>query len=89
MKYTCIIVDDEVHSRETTKMMLGSVSKDIEVIGMAKNAVEGSKLINELQPDFVILDVQMPGKSGIEMVDMIPSFQGEIIFVHKQRSIRS
>ncbi len=81
MKYTCIIIDDEAHSRETTKMMLHSVSADVEILGMAKNAFEGSEMILEMKPDFIILDIQMPGKSGIEMLEMIPSFQGEIIFV--------
>jgi len=81
MKYACIIIDDEVHSRETTKIMLNSLSNDIDIVGMAKNAFEGSEMINQLKPDFIILDIQMPGKTGIEMLDMIPSFQGEIIFV--------
>ena len=81
MKYSCIIIDDEVHSRETTKIMLRSVSSEVEILAMAKNAFEGSEKINELNPDFIILDIQMPGKTGIEMLDMIPGYNGEIIFV--------
>ncbi|MDF1696785.1 MAG: response regulator [Saprospiraceae bacterium] len=81
MEYTCIIVDDEAHSRETTKLMLQSLGLNVNVLGMAKNALEGSDMIHQLNPDFVILDIQMPGKTGIEMLDMIPDYKGEIIFV--------
>ena len=80
-KNTCLIIDDEAHSRETTKMMLHQLYPEIEILGMAKNALEGSEMVRRLAPEFIILDIQMPGKSGIEMIDMIPHYRGEIVFV--------
>ncbi len=76
-----IIIDDELHSRETTKMMLMSLSSKVEVVGTAVNAIDGVKLIADTQPDLIFLDVQMPEISGIQMLDMVPGYKGEIIFV--------
>jgi len=81
MKLTAIIIDDELHSRETTSMMLNAINKDIEIVAEIDNAVDGAKAINEIGPDLVFLDIQMPGMSGIEMLDHISSYQGEIVFI--------
>ncbi len=86
-----IIIDDETHSRETTRMMVEMVSEKITIVGQAKNAIEGVKLIIDEQPDLMFLDVQMPGVSGIEMLDMVPHYEGEIIFVtaHDQYAVQA
>lgn len=76
-----IIVDDELHSRETTRMLVDAMPNDIEIIAMADSAKEGSRLINEMMPDLIFVDVQMPEISGIQMLDMLPGYDGEIIFV--------
>lgn len=76
-----IIVDDELHSRETTKMMLESVAPEISIIGMCNNARDGARLIRETVPDLVFLDIQMPEINGIQMLDLMPDYKGEIIFI--------
>lgn len=76
-----IIIDDELHSRETTRMMLDMVDHDIEIIAEANHAREGSALVNALQPDLILLDIQMPDITGIQMLDMISGYTGEIIFI--------
>lgn len=76
-----IIIDDEHHSRDTTKMLLEMTCPGVEIIAMADNAIEGAKLINTRAPDVIFLDIQMPGTSGIEMLDFISNYQGEIIFI--------
>jgi len=76
-----IIIDDELHSRETTKMLLDMIPVDISLVGMAVDAREGIKMILDLEPDLIFLDVQMPFVTGIDMIDMIPTYRGEIIFV--------
>jgi two-component system LytT family response regulator len=52
----------------------------IEVIGEAANTDEASQLIEELQPDVVFLDIQMPGKTGFEWLEEWDGFLPEIIF---------
>lgn len=44
---------------------------DIHVVGMCHNGFEGVKLIQELKPDVVFLDVQMPKISGLEMLELL------------------
>lgn len=86
-----IIIDDELHSRETTRMMVDELSIDIEVVGSAINANNGAKMISDIQPDLIFLDVQMPEINGIEMLDMVPNYKGEIIFVtaHDQYAVQA
>jgi len=78
---TCIIVDDELHSRETTKMFLELVCPDVTLVAMADSGMSGIEEIKQHNPDFILLDIQMPQMSGIEMLSLIPDYKGEVIFV--------
>lgn len=84
-----LIIDDELHSRETTRMMVEALPNAIEIIATANSAIEGIKLIQVKKPDLLFLDVQMPEINGIEMLDLVPEYNGEIIFVtaHNQYAI--
>ena len=63
-----IIVDDERLAREELKSLLGNFS-DIEIIGECKNAIEAKELIEKESPDLVFMDIQMPGKTGLELIE--------------------
>ena len=67
MKKNAIIIDDERLARNELKKML-VLHPEIEVIGEAANADEGLNLINELNPDLILLDVQMPVKTGFDLL---------------------
>ena len=67
MKKNAIIIDDERLARNELKKML-ALHPEIEVIGEAANADEGLNLINELNPDLILLDVQMPVKTGFDLL---------------------
>jgi two-component system, LytTR family, response regulator len=73
-----IIIDDELPARELIKVYLRD-HPQIELIGEAKNGFEGAKLINELLPDLVFLDIQMPKIDGFELLELIDK-QPAIIF---------
>jgi DNA-binding LytR/AlgR family response regulator len=62
-----LVVDDEKLARDRLVSFLRAID-DIELIGQAKNGVEAVKLIEELAPDLVFLDVQMPGMDGFEVL---------------------
>ncbi len=62
-----LLVDDERLARSELKRLLNEHS-DVEVIGEAANANEGLEKIESLNPDLVFLDIQMPGKSGFDML---------------------
>ena len=67
--YTTIIIDDEENSRSNTKTMLASYCPEIKIIGEASSGMEGKKLIQDLKPQVVFCDINIPGMSGIEMID--------------------
>lgn len=62
-----LIIDDERLARNELKKLLSELP-DIEIVGEATNADEGIQKINELQPELLFLDIQMPGKSGFELL---------------------
>lgn len=62
-----ILIDDERLARSELKRMLQEFP-DVEIIGEAANANEGIEKIEALNPDLIFLDIQMPGKSGFDML---------------------
>ncbi len=69
-----LIIDDERLARKELMKLLEDF-KEIEVLGEAVNADDGLEKIQELKPDLIFLDVEMPGKSGFEMLqdlDAVP-----------------
>ena len=61
-----IIADDHPITREGIKKFLTGVI-DIEVVGEAKDGDSALQLINDLLPDVLLLDMEMPGKNGVEV----------------------
>ena len=70
MKLTTIIIDDEAPARDLIKAFLKD-DHDIDLLGTFQNGFEGLKAINELRPDLVILDIQMPKITGFEMLELL------------------
>ncbi len=62
-----VIIDDERLARNELKKLLLDFP-EIEVIGEAANANEGIEKIESLSPDLIFLDIQMPGKTGFDML---------------------
>ena len=62
-----VIIDDERLARNELKKLLQEFP-EVEVIGEATNANEGIDKIESLSPDLVFLDIQMPGKTGFDML---------------------
>jgi len=61
-----MIVDDSMVMRSMIKDVLGK--NGYEIVGQAKNGQEALALYQQLKPDFVTMDVVMPGETGIEVV---------------------
>ncbi len=66
--YRTIIIDDEAIARQRLSRLLKECNGQIQLIAEAKNGIEGADLINSLKPDLIFLDIQMPGKTGFEML---------------------
>jgi two-component system, LytTR family, response regulator len=65
-----LIVDDERLARRELISLLAQ-HDEIEVVGEAVNADDAYQKIKELQPDLLFLDIQMPGKTGFELLEML------------------
>ncbi len=63
-----IIVDDERLAREELKRLLENYG-EVEVIGEYKNAIEAKEAIERDNPDLVFMDIQMPGETGLELLE--------------------
>lgn len=63
-----LIIDDERLARIELKKLLAE-HPFIEIVGEASNAAEGLTKIEELNPDLLFLDIQMPGKTGFELLE--------------------
>jgi two-component system LytT family response regulator len=74
-----LIIDDERLARSELKRLLEAFPK-IQVAGEAANAEEALKLIDEQHPDLLFLDIQMPGKTGFDLLEMIETGVPEVIF---------
>lgn len=74
-----IIVDDERLARNELKRLLENFPK-INIIGEAANADEAIQLIDELHPDLLFLDIQMPGKTGFDLLSELEGYVPEVIF---------
>lgn len=72
---------------EDQRMVLGALAsllnleKDMEVIGKAANGEEAVRLVRELRPDVCIMDIEMPGKSGLEAAEEIKGSGCKVIIL--------
>jgi two-component system LytT family response regulator len=65
-----IIVDDEELARRGLRTLLEQVN-DVEIVGEYQNGREAIEAIRTLEPDLAYLDIQMPGKSGFDVIEAI------------------
>ncbi len=74
-----LIVDDERLARNELRRLLESHDR-VEIVGEAANAEEALRLIDELEPELLFLDIQMPGKNGFELLSSIEGKSPDVIF---------
>jgi two-component system LytT family response regulator len=86
-----IIVDDEPDGIITLNKMLSLSCKQVEVVALCADAEEGKLKIRELTPDLIFLDIQMPGKTGFELLAELDTDNMEVIFVtaHNQYMLQA
>ncbi|MCA1760128.1 MAG: response regulator, partial [Bacteroidales bacterium] len=81
MKLKVAIIDDEKHAIETlTYDLLQNHSEEVEIVFTATNPVDGLKKLHTEKPDLLFLDVDMPGLSGLDLVDLIHDLPTRVVF---------
>lgn len=65
-----LVIDDERLARKELINLLDEY-RQIEIIGEATNADEAYEMIDKLNPDLLFLDIQMPGKTGFQLLEML------------------
>lgn len=83
MTIRCAIVDDEKLAREGLRILLQRCEAfDLDVVGEAVNVGDALALVERVRPDVVFLDVNMPGRSGFDLVKAVaPERRPLIVFV--------
>ncbi|HEU0109937.1 MAG TPA: response regulator [Flavisolibacter sp.] len=76
-----ILVDDEPDGLRALKKMLERYCPQVEVVAACAGADLAIQQINKLDPDVVFLDIQMPGKTGLELLSEIEEKRFEVVFV--------
>ena len=64
-----VVVEDESSIRNGLAKMIGRLDPDYELVGTAGNGLEGLQLVQETEPDLVIMDIQMPEMNGLDMLE--------------------
>ncbi|MCH2234897.1 MAG: LytTR family DNA-binding domain-containing protein [Crocinitomicaceae bacterium] len=75
-----VIIDDIPEAIAVLKSDLENYCAEIEVIGDANGVVSGAKLIKDLKPDLVFLDIQMPDGSGFDLLEILEDKDFKLIF---------
>jgi two-component system LytT family response regulator len=76
-----LVIDDEKPTRDFIKRLIDSYHFGIEVFTDGENVATGVEAIHRLQPDLVILDIQMPDGNGFDVLKSIPVKNFEVIFI--------
>lgn len=75
-----IIVDDVENARISLRKDLEDYCSNIEIVGEADGVVAGAKIIKELKPDILFLDIQMNDGSGFDLLEIIGEVDFKVIF---------
>jgi DNA-binding LytR/AlgR family response regulator len=67
-----LIIDDEADARARLTRLLGLYA-EVAIVGEAQDGLEAIEKIEELKPDLLFLDIEMPGLKGFEVLRSIPS----------------
>lgn len=76
-----ILIDDEQNNLDNISSLISKYCPQVKIIATANNAEEGKQAILKHYPDLVFLDIQMPGKTGFELLQELDNYDFEVIFI--------
>lgn len=70
-KIRLLLVDDQKHYIRSLASVISNRAREIEVVGMAENGLEALKIIDDVQPSIILMDVRMPKMDGVECTKIV------------------
>jgi two-component system LytT family response regulator len=77
----CVIIEDEINSRLLLQEILSVYFPDVKLLGVGSSVDEGIALIRRLSPDVILMDIEILGGSGFDILDGIDNNKGRVIFI--------
>jgi two-component system, NarL family, response regulator NreC len=88
LKIRVLVADDHAIIREGLRVMLGN-QPDMEVVGIASNGYEAIRLVDQKEPDVVVMDISMPELNGIEAISQMlprhPNIKVIVLSIHETK----
>lgn len=92
MKPKALIVDDEKEVANALKLLLSHTCPDVEVIGISHSVIDAIKVCKNNPPDILFLDIEMPGGSGFDLLEVMDKGSlPHVIFItaHSEYAIKA
>ena len=86
-----IIIDDNPNAQEFLEDLLKMYCQELTIVGKADNIFEGKQLIENLSPELVFLDVEMPKGTGFDLLQQLDTIDFNVIFTtaHEKYALRA
>jgi two-component system LytT family response regulator len=86
-----VIIDDENRTRNLIRKMVESFGLDVTCNAEGQDLKSGLKVIQEEDPDIVLLDIQMPDGSGFDLLNLVENKRFKVIFItaHEEFAIKA
>ncbi len=78
--YKIVIIDDEKNIQNSLKHIIEDYAEDVQIAGIAYNVKSGIETINEIKPDIVFLDIEMPDGTGFDLLTQLKNTNFSLIF---------
>jgi two-component system LytT family response regulator len=76
-----LIIDDELHIRDTLEKLLEKHCPEVDVVGLASGVESGMKAIRKLDPELVLLDLYMGDGTGFDLLHALAPIRFHVIFI--------
>lgn len=75
-----ILIDDEVHCLETLSILLKEYCPQVSILEQCRSAKKGLEVIENIKPDLIFLDIEMPSMNGFELLEQFSEIPFAVIF---------
>lgn len=78
--YKIVLIDDEKKIQNSLKQIIENYAEDVEISGLAFDVKSGIEIINNVSPDIVFLDIEMPDGNGFDLLNQLNNTKFSLIF---------